>query len=122
MKDTNFLYSIVTLAIGSIIVIFVSYATNTLPTHTPRYSTASIKTNPSKKNCACCSEMTPQEVAAFRQHNEALQKRQQAYKKADELLRQYGLEEGLRRIKQSAPEVAAQLESFTQKYTVDQKH
>ena len=35
MKDTHFLCSIATIALGSIITIFVSYATNTLPTATP---------------------------------------------------------------------------------------
>ena len=35
MKQTHFLYSIATIVLGSIIAIFVSYATNTFPTATP---------------------------------------------------------------------------------------
>ena len=117
MKDTHFLYSIATLAIGSIIAIFVSYATDTLPTQTLRNSTAAIATTPAAKNCSCCSEMTPQESRAFKQRNEKIRKRRQAYLKAAELITQYGREEGLQRIRQIAPEVATQIEHFTEKYS-----
>ena len=108
MKDTHFLYSIATLAIGSIIAIFVSYATNTLPTHTPRNSTAAIATT--------------QELRAFKQRNEKTPKQRQAYQKAAELITQYGREEGLRRLKQIAPEVASQIEHFTEKYSIAAEH
>lgn len=110
MSDTHFLYSIATLAIGSIIAIFVCYATDTLPTHTPRHSIPVVATTPVTKNCGCCAEITLQELKASRQRLAKLRKQQQAYKEAVELLKQYGLEEGLRRLKQSAPAVASQLE------------
>ena len=122
MKDTHFLYSIATLAIGSILVIFVSYATDSLPIATSRHSTAAIATPAAKKNCGCCAKMSPQELKTLQQRNEELRKQRTAYKKATELLKQHGLEEGLRRIKQSDPEIAAQLEHFTKKYTVAQEH
>ena len=124
MKDTHFLYSIATLAIGSILAIFVSLATGTLPKSTPREAreTSAVPKTPGKKGCDCCSEMTPQELAAFRQRNEAVREQRAAYQKATELLKQYGLDEGLRRIKQFAPEIAEQLEDFTEKYTVAQEH
>lgn len=115
MKDTHFLYSIATLAIGSIIAIFVSYATDTLPTHTPRNLTATVATTPAAKNCSCCAKMTPQELRAFQQRNEEFRKHRQAYKKATELLKQHGLEEGLRRIRQFDPKIASQLEHFITK-------
>ena len=119
MKDTHFLYSIATLAIGSIIAIFVSYTTGSLPKPTPRGAAPSTVTTPAAKKCGCCAEITPQELKARRQQNEALRKKWQAYIKATELLKKYGLQEGLRRIKQSNPEIAAQLENFTQKNSVD---
>lgn len=112
MKDTHFLYSIATLALGSIIAIFASYATDTLPMHTPRTPSVVIATTPVAKNCSCCKKITAQELKAFRQHNEALRKQRQAYTKATELLKQHGIKEGMRRIKQSNPEIASQLERF----------
>ena len=122
MKDTHFLYSIATLAIGSIIAIFVSYATDTLPMHTPRNLTAAITTTPATKNCACCTKMTPQESRTFKQRNEKIRKQRQAYQKAAELITQYGREEGLHRLKQIAPEVASQIEHFTEKYSIAAEH
>ncbi len=115
MKDTHFLFSITTLALGSIVVIFVCYATNTLPEHSPRKITHHIEKAQVMKNCHCCTEITPQSLAHIREHWDI-------YKKANELLQQYGREEGLRRLKQSHPEVAAQLENFTEKNAVDPKH
>ena len=112
MKDTHFLYSIATLAIGSIIAIFVSYATDTLPMHTSRNSTVAIAKTSATKNCSCCAKMTPQELRAFQQRNEKLRKQEQTYRKATELLKQYGLEEGLRRIRELDPKIASQLEHF----------
>ena len=112
MKDTHFLYSIATLALGSILAIFASYATDTLPMHTPRVPSPVIATTPVGKNCGCCQKITAQELKAFRQRNEALRKHRQAYAKATELLKQHGIKEGLRRIKQSHPEIASELEGF----------
>ena len=122
MKDTHFLYSIATLAVGSILAIFASYATDTLPKQTPRTLSPAIATTPIKKDCDCCRQMTPQELAASREQLAALRKQWQAYAKANELLKQHGIKEGLRRIKQSHPEIAEHLEHFTYKYTVAQEH
>ena len=122
MKDTHFLYSIATLAIGSILAIFVCLATGSLPTSTPREASDAIATTPAKKDCDCCSEITSEDLAASRERLASLRKQRQAYAKATELVKQYGLEEGLRRIKQSHPEIAEQLEKFTEKYTVAEEH
>ena len=122
MKDTHFLYSIATLAVGSILAIFISFATGTLPTATPREASAVRATTPTKKDCDCCAEMTPEELVASREQLAALREQRAAYQKATELIKQHGLEEGLRRIKQSHPEIAEQLEHFTEKYTVAQEH
>ncbi len=112
MKDTHFLYSIATLTLGSIIAIFASYATDTLPTETSRTPLPVIATTPMAKNCGCCPKITAQNLKTFQQRNEALRKQRQAYTKATELLEQHGIKEGLRRIKQSHPEIASQLECF----------
>lgn len=115
MKDSHFLYSIATLALGSIIAIFVGYITNTLPMHTPRDSAPAIAIPLERKSCGCCTQMTPQEMHEFR-------KRHKKYKQVTTLLTQYGLEKGLRRIKQFAPEIAEQLEDFTEKNSFAQEH
>ena len=112
MKDTHFLYSIATLALGSIIAIFASYATDTLPMHTPRTPSLMIATTPVVKTCSCCQKITAQESKSFRQRNEALRKQRQAYTKATELLEQHDIKDEMRRIKQSNPEITSQLESF----------
>ena len=112
MKDTHFLYSIATLALGSILTIFASYATDTLPRHTPHTSSPMIATTPVAKSCGCCSKITLQELKASQRRNEALRKQRQAYAKATELLKQHGIKEGLRRIKQTHPEIASELERF----------
>ena len=123
MKDTHFLYSIATLAVGSILAIFVSLATGTLPTSTPREASAALTTTTSrKKDCGCCPEMTAQELAAFQEQITPLREQRVAYQKATELLKQHGLEQGLRRIKLSNPEIAEQLEHFINKYSVEATH
>ena len=125
MKDTYFLYSIATLAIGSILAIFVSLATGTLPKLTPRdgrVAPAVFLTTPAKKDCDCCNEMTAEEVAASRERIASLKKQRLAYQRASELIQQYGLKEGLRRVKEFAPEIAEHLEHFTEKDTVAEKH
>lgn len=126
MKDTNFLYSIATLAIGSLLSIFISFATGTLPTSTPREASAarltvSAKTTV-KKDCDCCREITLEELAASRERLATVRKQRLAYQKASQLIQQYGFEEGLRRTKAFAPEVAEQLEHFTEKYRVAAEH
>lgn len=125
MKDTYFFYSVATLAIGSILVIFVSLAIGTLPTSTPREvraADAARATTRPQKDCDCCRQMTPQELETSREQLAALRNQRAAYQKATELLKQYGLEKGLRRIKQSHPKIAEQLEDFTEKYTVAREH
>ena len=129
MKDTHFLYSVATLAIGSLLSIFVSLATGTLPTSTPREArgaSAARETTPAKntvkKDCDCCRERTPEELAASQERLASLRKQRLAYQKASELLKQYGFEEGLRRTKAFAPEVAEQLEHFIEKYTIAEEH
>lgn len=122
MKDTHFLYSIATLAFGSIFAIFASYATDTLPRHTPRTPTPVIAATLVAKDCGCCSKITAQDLKTFRQRNEALRKQRQAYAKATELLKQHGIKEGLRRIKQSHPEIASQFERFITEATALETH
>ena len=111
MKDTHFLYSIATLAIGSILAIFVGLATGTLPTATPRNASAAL----AKKDCSCCTEMTAAEKKAYRERAEKLHKQRAAYQNAVKLIRQHGRTEALRRLKHSDPEIAEQLEHFTAK-------
>lgn len=122
MKDTHFLYSIATIALGSIIAIFVSYGTNALPTATRRAVTSAISTTLVTKSCSCCAKVVPQELETFQQRNEEVRKQRQAYVKATELLQQYGLQEGLRRIKQFDPEIAAHLEHFINIHSVTAAH
>lgn len=125
MKDTRFLYSIATLAIGSILAIFVGFATGTLPKSAHqdmRVAPATFATTPAKKDCDCCSKMTPEALATFRKRSEALQEQRVTYQKAAKLITQYGREEGLRRLRQSHPEIAEHLEHFTDKDTVVEKH
>ena len=125
MKDTHFLYSIATLAIGSILAIFVGLATGSLPTSIPREArevSDAIATTPTKKDCDCCSKMSPQRLTAFRKRTEARRQQRTAYKKATELVKQYGFEEGIRRLKQFHPEILEQLEQFTEKDTVAEEH
>ena len=123
MKDTHFLYSIATLAIGSILAIFVGLATGTLPTSTPREASAALATRTSeKKDCNCCSKVSAENLAASQERIVPLKTQRLAYQKASELIQQYGLEEGLRRIKEFAPEIAEHLEHFTEKDTVAQEN
>ena len=125
MKDTHFLYSIATLAIGSLLAIFVSFATGTLPKsplREVRVSPTTLATAPAPKNCECCGKVTAEELKASRESLAAVRKQRLAYQKASQLIQQYGIEEGLRRLKASHPEVAEQLEHFTEKYRVAAEH
>ena len=115
MKDTHFLYSIATLAIGSILAIFVSLVTGTLPTSTPREASGNFATTQAKKNCQCCTGMTEAEKKAHRERAEKLQKQRQAYQKAVKLILKHGRPEALRHLKHSDPEIAEELEHFTVK-------
>ncbi len=65
--------------------------------------------------------MTTEKSAASRKRIASFKKRL-AYQKASELIQEYGLKEGLRRLKKSHPEIAEYLEYFTEKDTVVEKH
>lgn len=57
MKDTHFLYIIAVLAVVGITMVFIAYATDTLPMHTPKVIFSSPpKLTTQKKNCGCCPE------------------------------------------------------------------
>lgn len=64
MKDTCFLYSIAILAVFGIAVVFVGYATDTLPMHSPKPQASAATIAPEvtttlivkEKSCGCCSE------------------------------------------------------------------
>ena len=57
MKDTHFLYIIAGLAVVGITTVFIAYATDTLPMHTPKViSSSPPKLTTQKKQCGCCSE------------------------------------------------------------------
>lgn len=57
MKDTHFLYIIAVLAVVGITTVFIAYATDTLPKHTPKtISSSPPKLTTDTKKCGCCSE------------------------------------------------------------------
>ena len=69
-----------------------------------------------KKSCGCCAESVRRflkEIRILRDKNPA---QHLQYTRAMALLLQYGSEEGLRRLKQSDPEIAAQLERLIQEH------
>jgi gamma-glutamyl:cysteine ligase YbdK (ATP-grasp superfamily) len=123
MKETYFLYGVAILAVVGILVCFIGYATNTLPMHTQKQAPL-ITTSPTakKKNCACCVEETADIVKAIRQNREKMLAHQQKYTQATKIITQYGLEEGLRKLKQSDPEIAAQFERILLKHPADSKN
>ena len=69
MKDTYILFTVIILIVVAISAVFVGYATDTLPTDTPRQiatapiGNTAIKT---KKGCSCCKER----LAKFREFME----------------------------------------------------
>ena len=76
MKDTHFLYIVGILAVVSISVVFVGYATDTLPTNTPRQAAITPADNITIKaegGCNCCKER----LAKFREFME-MRKRKKA--------------------------------------------
>ncbi|MCG9134507.1 hypothetical protein J5I95_22820 [Candidatus Poribacteria bacterium] len=118
MKDTYFLYGVAILAILGISVVFIGYATNTLPMSTPRQSVGSVAPpvlTAAKKNCGCCADKTRQITKSLRQIREKSHEHQQQYTLAMRLLARYGYEEGLRRIRKETPAVAAPLERLFEK-------
>ena len=56
MKDNLFVYSVGILAIVGIFVCFIGYATNMLPMHTPKQTSAITMPAGMKKNCKCCAK------------------------------------------------------------------
>ena len=57
MKDTHFLYGVAILAVVGITAVFIAYATDTLPMHTPNgRSISTIPPMKQKKSCSCCSK------------------------------------------------------------------
>ena len=77
MKDTDFLYTIVILAAVAIVAVFVGYATETLPTNTPRQAATTPTgnvSNKAEKGCNCCKES----LAKFREFMEMRERRKAA--------------------------------------------
>ena len=110
------------LAIGNILAIFVSLLTRTLPKSKPREMKVALSDGTTKKDCYCCSEMTTEESTAAPERIVSVKKQRLAYQKTSELIQQYGLKEGVRRLKQFHPEIAEHFEHFTEKYTVAEEH
>ena len=77
MKDTHFLYTIVVLGVVAISAVFVGYATDTLPTNTPRRvatTPSGMITGKTEKGCNCCGER----LAKFREFMEARKRKKAA--------------------------------------------
>lgn len=121
MKDTHFLYSITILAVIGVLICFIGYATNSLPMHTQK-ETPVVTTTAKKKNCACCAEETADIVKAIRQNREKMLAHRERYTRVTDTLKQYGVEEGLRRIRQLDPEVVAQIERFFLQHPTENKN
>ncbi len=77
MKNNFFLYSIGIFAIIGVLVCFIGYATNTLPMHTPKQTSAITTTPGKKKNCKCCAKR----VERVRKANKDLLERNPILKK-----------------------------------------
>lgn len=125
LNDERNLFSIRryhTPAVG-VLVCFIGYAKNMFSMHTQKQPPV-ITTSPTakKKNCACCAEETTDIVKAIRQNREKIIAHQQRHTQATDILTQYGLEEGLRKLKQSDPEIAAQFERILLKHPADSKN
>ena len=76
MKDGHVLFTVIIIFIVAIFAVLVGYATDTLPTDTPRQITTAPTGNiavKTKKGCSCCKER----LAKFREFMEK-RKRQKA--------------------------------------------
>lgn len=123
MKDTHFLYSIAIIAVVGILVCFIGYAKNMFPIPVQKHAPViTISSTAKKKNCKCCAKETADIVKAIRQNREKMVAYQKRYTQATKILTQYGHEEGLRKLKQSNPEIAAQFERFFVKPPADSKN
>ena len=117
MKKRHFLYGVVTLAVVGIFTCFIGYTTDILPKRAPKQPiTVTVPSQPGqKKNCRCCAESIPDLVKTIRQNREEALAEKKRYEQAIALLKQYGPEEGFRRLKQSDPKVAAHIEGLIKK-------
>ena len=124
IRDTHFPYVVVVLAVIGIFSVFISYATDMLPIHTSKQRTplATSSRVVKKKSCACCTKTTVQDLEILRQNRQKRLAHQQRYTQATDLITQYGLEEGIRKLKQSDPEIAAQFERFLVEHPADSKN
>ena len=81
MKDAHFLHAITVFGIVAISVVFVGYATDTLPTDTPREMTTTSTDNiigEAEDGCGCCK----QRLAKFREFMEMRKQRKAAEQQA----------------------------------------
>ncbi len=77
MKDTHILCTVITLAVVAIFAVFVGYATDTLPTNTPRQAEPTPAGNiigKAKGGCGCCK----QRLAKFREFMEMRERKKAA--------------------------------------------
>ena len=77
MRRTDFLYTVVILAVVAVVAVFVGYATETLPTDTPRQAATTPignVSNKAEKGCNCCKER----LAKFREFMEMRERRKAA--------------------------------------------
>lgn len=104
------------LATVSILILFVSCTTDNLANQSPRNRSESfIALTAKRKNCGCCEKLTPEERKTRIKQTQVLRKQLQTYRHATELLKEHGLEEGLRRIEAYDPKVWAQLKQILSK-------
>lgn len=72
MKDTHILFTVIMIAVVAIFAVFVGYATDTLPTNTPRQvEPAGNIIGKAKGGCGCCK----QRLAKFREFMEMRERR-----------------------------------------------
>ena len=91
-------------------------------THQTKQTSAITTTTGKKKNCACCAKETANIVKRFKQSREKINTYQKRYTQATDIITQYGFKKGLRKLKQSDPEIAVQFERFLVEHPVDSKN
>lgn len=116
MKDTYFLYCVAILAIVGVFVCFIGYAKYT------HKEVPVVTTTVKKKDCVCCEEKNGEIVKTIRQNREKMIVYKKRYTQATDIITQYGLKEGLRKLKQSDPEIAAQFERFLVEHPAGRKN
>ncbi len=124
IKNVHFLYFVVILAVMGIFFVFIGYATDMLSIHMPKQQTPLATTSRviKKKTCACCAKISVQDIEILQQNREKRLAHQQRYNQATDIITLYGLKEGLRKLKRSDPEIAAQFERFLLKHPADSKN